>query len=994
VRRLPFTEALVVAAVAAALLSIPAHAATAVLFGDQAVEPGSDSNSPGKAEAFRVTASTSGSLTSLTVYVDSASTATSLVAGVYANSGSHPGALLAQGTVSAPTKGAWNTLSVPAASITSGATYWIALLAPGGTLRFRDKACGCGSASETSSQTTLTTLPTSWTTGSNYADGPVSAYASGTTSTQPILSISPSSLSFGATEGGPDPPAASLAVTNTGSGSLSFTAAADVNWISLSPTNGTAPQTVTVTASSAGLAAGSYTGNVTVTAAGAQGSPATVPVTLTVSSPGTSVDWPMVDHDPGRTGAAVGEATISPSSAPNLALSWSTGVDGKVTAQPLYLKGVQVGGQNRDVVIAATSANSVYALDASTGAVLWRRNFGAQAGNCAIPGGFGVTGAPVVNRAAARVYAVADDGTLRTLALADGSDAAPAVQVVAGAGTNKVWGGLNLVGSNLYIATASDGCDTAPWRGQVYRLDVSGAAPRVLGSWTVVPGIAAPSGGAGIWGYGGVSGDNATGRIFAATGADSNERYAPYADRMVALDGSLNLLGSFEPAHPSNYPCNGAPCDVDFGATPLVFQPAGCPTLVAAGNKDGNLYVLRASDLASSSAPLQTLALNAANDWLGNGGIGGVPAFWASGGMVYVTDAGAGITGVAAGVVGLKVQSDCTLKVAWSAALGGNSQPNSTPTVANGVVFVGEGNGGRVHAYDATTGAHLWDSGAASGGATYAAPIVAEGKLFIGSWNGTGTADAGTVRAFAPSAMSVTMTAPSPGSTVSGAINVSASTSGPVTGVQFLLDGSNLGSEDTSSPWSVSWNTTAVADGSHTLSARAHDAVGATVSSSAVTVAVRNAGGSTLLLGDQTLYAGLDSNSPGTAEAFRTTAVASGTLGRLVIYVDSGSTATNVDVGIYGDAGGHPGTLLTHATATVARGAWNTIALPSASVASGSTYWIALLAPTGTLRFRDRACECANPSEVSAQKTLTALPVTWTTGIVYKDAPVSAYGTS
>jgi hypothetical protein len=242
--------------------------------------------------------------------------------------------------------------------------------------------------------------------------------------------------------------------------------------------------------------------------------------------------------------------------------------------------------------------------------------------------------------------------------------------------------------------------------------------------------------------------------------------------------------------------------------------------------------------------------------------------------------------------------------------------------------------------------------------------------------------------------MSVAMTAPSPGSTVSGSINVSASTTGPATGVQFLLDGSSLGSEDTSSPWSVSWNTTAVADGSHTLSARAHDAVGATVSSSAVTVTVRNTGGSTLLLGDQTLYVGVDSNSPGTAEAFRTSAVASGTLGRLVIYVDSGSTATNVDVGIYGDAGGHPGALLAHATATVAGGAWNTIAVPPASVASGSTYWIALLAPTGTLRFRDRACGCANPSEVSAQKTLTALPVSWTTGIVYKDAPASAYGTS
>ena len=606
------TRALLVTVAVATLLSVPAQAATPVLFGDQLVEPGIDSNTAGKAEAFRVTATASGTLTSLAVYVDSTSTATSLVVGVYANNGSHPGALLTQGSVSSPAKGTWNTVSVPSASIASGATYWIALLGPGGTLRFRDKYCSCGSPAETSTQTTLTTLPSTWTTGSVYADGPVSAYGSGAASTQPILTVSPPSLSFSATQGGPDPPPASLSVTNAGSGSLSFTATGDASWISLSPTSGTAPQTIVVTASSAGLAPASYSANVTITASGAQGSPAVVPVTLTVSSTGTTADWLTIEHDPARSGGATGESTISPSTAPNLALSWSTSVDGKVTAQPLYAKGVQVAGQGHDVLVAATSANSVYALDAVTGAVLWRRNFGAQAGNCAIPGGFGVTGAPVIDRAGGRVYAVADDGTLRTLALSNGSDAAPAVQVITGAATNKVWGGLNLVGSSLYIATASDGCDTQPWRGQIYRVDVSGTTPQVVASWAVVQGIGPPSGGGGIWGYGGVSVDVATGRVFAATGADSNEGYQPYADRMVALGGGLIFLGSFEPAHPTSFPCNGAPCDVDFGATPLVFQPSGCPTLVTAGNKDGNLYLLRASDLASSSAALQTLQLNVA----------------------------------------------------------------------------------------------------------------------------------------------------------------------------------------------------------------------------------------------------------------------------------------------------------------------------------------------------------------------------------------------
>jgi outer membrane protein assembly factor BamB len=166
-----------------------------------------------------------------------------------------------------------------------------------------------------------------------------------------------------------------------------------------------------------------------------------------------------------------------------------------------------------------------------------------------------------------------------------------------------------------------------------------------------------------------------------------------------------------------------------------VFQPSGCPTLVIAGNKDGNLYLLRAADLAASSPPLQTMQLNTANDWLGSGEVGGVPAFWSGGKMVFVSDAGGGVRGIAGGIVGLKVLAGCTLQVAWS-ALGGNAQPNSTPTVANGVVFVGEGNGGKVHAYDATTGTPFVGQRQRHHRRDVCRATVADGKLFVGSGTG------------------------------------------------------------------------------------------------------------------------------------------------------------------------------------------------------------------------------------------------------------------
>ena len=88
----------------------------------------------------------------------------------------------------------------------------------------------------------------------------------------------------------------------------------------------------------------------------------------------------------------------------------------------------------------------------------------------------------------------------------------------------------------------------------------------------------------------------------------------------------------------------------------------------------------------------------------------------------------------------------------------------------------------------------------------------------------------------------VTMTAPLAGATVSGNVTVSANASDSVgvAGVQFLLNGSPLGAEDTTAPYSVAWSSTGVADGPHQLSARARDAAGNQTTAAAVSVIVYN----------------------------------------------------------------------------------------------------------------------------------------------------------
>ncbi len=108
----------------------------------------------------------------------------------------------------------------------------------------------------------------------------------------------------------------------------------------------------------------------------------------------------------------------------------------------------------------------------------------------------------------------------------------------------------------------------------------------------------------------------------------------------------------------------------------------------------------------------------------------------------------------------------------------------------------------------------------------------------ISALSATASATTPTPDGIAPT---VALTAP-PASTVTGTVTVSATASDNigVAGVQFLLDSANLGAEDTTSPYGVSWDTTGVANGSHVLLARARDAAGNTTTSSPVAVTVSN----------------------------------------------------------------------------------------------------------------------------------------------------------
>jgi Zn-dependent metalloprotease len=90
------------------------------------------------------------------------------------------------------------------------------------------------------------------------------------------------------------------------------------------------------------------------------------------------------------------------------------------------------------------------------------------------------------------------------------------------------------------------------------------------------------------------------------------------------------------------------------------------------------------------------------------------------------------------------------------------------------------------------------------------------------------------------------ITSPTNGATVSGtiAINATASDNVGVTNVEFYVD-SNLVGSDATSPYTTNWNTTSVANGSHSIFSRAYDAAGNMGQSGTINVTVNNPTGGT-----------------------------------------------------------------------------------------------------------------------------------------------------
>src|SRR4051794_723569 len=304
---------------------------------------------------------------------------------------------------------------------------------------------------------------------------------------------------------------------------------------------------------------------------------------LVLAAPAGGSSWTTFGHDRERTGFDPNETLLDPGAAARLREAWSVPVGGLVDAQPTYAPAVALAdGRKVDLVIVGTEAGRLLAVDAADGSTVWSRDLGTVKTTCAdLPGGvYGIGAASVVDTVARRVYTASPDDRIHATDLATGREVRGwPVALGTSPKNTHVWGALNLFRGRLYAGVSSY-CNNAFYRGALMAVDTKRArlaARRFL--------TGPHHHGAGIWGWGGVAIDSATGRVYAGTAnGQSKPQDLPYAEHVLRFSPGLKIEAA-------DLPRVRRKPDADFGAQPLLLRGAGCPPQLAIAHKSGMLLL-------------------------------------------------------------------------------------------------------------------------------------------------------------------------------------------------------------------------------------------------------------------------------------------------------------------------------------------------------------------------------------------------------------------
>lgn len=283
---------------------------------------------------------------------------------------------------------------------------------------------------------------------------------------------------------------------------------------------------------------------------------------------------------------------------------------GQIYSQPLFVQGVTIGTGTFDLIVVASMANTIWAIDAHALAMKWKTNLGSGYGtypnHSNVSNNYyqntvvGCVSTPAVDVAQGWLFAVCPDATgaqnLYKLNLTSGAvisstaitgqfpgtgtagDTIIAGQLQFLPGQHEQRPGLAISHGNVYITFASYN-DQEPWHGWVFAYTESTLSQVAV--WCSTPN----GSGGGIWLTGDAPPVDSAGNIYFSTGNGDYDGNTNFGDSVIKLSPTLTLVDWFTA---SNYAMLQAD-DLDVTSGPVMLPGDG---FLLAADKDYREYVL------------------------------------------------------------------------------------------------------------------------------------------------------------------------------------------------------------------------------------------------------------------------------------------------------------------------------------------------------------------------------------------------------------------
>jgi hypothetical protein len=447
-------------------------------------------------------------------------------------------------------------------------------------------------------------------------------------------------------------------------------------------------------------------------------------------------DWLQFGGDSRHGGSNTLETQITQANVSGLTQLFQVGLPETIEGEPMALTNVTTPSGVHDVLYMTTRNGFIVALDANTGNTLWSHQSASSPGI--------TMSSPAVDPSRAFVYSSALDGFIHKYAVGDGAE-------VTGSGWPQLFtrkpsvekGGTAItiatVGATTYLYMGTGGYigDAGDYQGHITTINLNTGAQVVFNAMCSDQNVHftlstpdCPSQKSGIWAKAGLTFDPGTSRLYAGTG---NGTFGPashnWGDTVFALnpDGTGVNGGPVDSYTPTNFQ-NLQNTDLDLGSTnPLILTNTGSkyPHLAVQSGKDAMLRLINLDDMSGQHGPGH-VAGEVGSAPLPTGGEDQNPsATWFNtadnSNWVFIVSPSNGINAMK---VSIDANGNPSLVAMWHQSGGGGGA-----TLANGVLFYAEDH--NLRALNPTTGAELWHN-TGIGTIHWQTPTVANGVVYIG----------------------------------------------------------------------------------------------------------------------------------------------------------------------------------------------------------------------------------------------------------------------